>query len=233
MRRDERRVRLENARIQLLFTPHLCEPRDPLEVLAAALPYVDAIQVRPKRADPSPGSSGAPPPPTRSVARDVFDWCIRVIDLVRSTRVDALVLVNDRVDVAMSLLDAGVDGVHLGQDDLAVELARELLGPDALIGLSTHTQTQVALAQELDLDYLGFGPIHATATKGYVRGLGSEAAWVAQRGSQIPLFPIGGISVENVGELTNIGRAAVSSTILRADDPARAARILRSLLAAD
>jgi len=162
----------------------------------------------------------------------VHDWTLRVLDLVAAhPGLDVPVLVDDRVDVARTLLERGCAGVHLGQDDAPPELARELLGEAPLIGLSTHSPAQVVASLEQPVDYLGFGPIHATSTKGYVRGLGPEAAWVAAQASDRPLFAIGGIDATNAGELEDVGRAAVSSAILAAADPARAARELRELLA--
>jgi len=226
------RDRLREARLYLLFTPTLCGARDPLEVLAAALPHIDLVQVRPKQADaaldpatPSRGLSAT------SSARLVHDWTVRVLDLVAAHPGHPIpVLVNDRVDVARALLERGCAGVHLGRDDAPPRTARTLLGADALIGFSTHSQAEVAAALDEPVDYLGFGPIHATPTKGYLRGLGAEAAWIAAQASPLPVFPIGGIERSNAGELEELGRAAVSSAILSAEDPARAARELRALL---
>jgi thiamine-phosphate diphosphorylase len=216
--------------LYLLFTPQVCGARDALGVLAAVLPWIDVVQVRPKAADSGldARSSGGPALAATS-ARELFDWTVRVLDVVRA-RPEVLVIANDRIDVARSLLEHGCAGVHLGQDDAPPRLARELLGPTAVIGVSTHSMEQVALANEEPADYLGFGPIHATATKGYARGLGAEAAWVAQQASSLPIFPIGGIDATRAGELSGLGRAAVSSAILAADDPAQAARTLRAML---
>lgn len=222
-RGDERRARLAAARLMLLFTPELCAPgREPLQVLARALPALDAIQVRLK--DPELGTSPA---------RALYDWSLSVLELVRAAESRALVLVNDRVDVAAALRTQGLDGVHLGADDAPPALARRLLGPAALIGLSTHAVTQVAASESAPVDYLGFGPIHPTATKGYARGLGAEAAWIAAQGSAFPLFPIGGIDAGNAAELQDVGRAAVSRAILAAEDPLAAAREIRALLTGD
>jgi thiamine-phosphate pyrophosphorylase len=207
----------------LLFTPELCAPRDPMEVLEAALASVDVVQIRPKRA-----SSSAP-----CAARETYDACVRVLDLLSAhPGVDVLVIVDDRVDVAVALWERGCAGVHLGQDDCPIAIARRLLGPDPLIGLSTHDVRQVGEAGETSVDYLGFGPVHATSTKGYALGLGSETAWIASEGAHVPVFPIGGIDATNIEELARIGRAAVSSAILRADEPGKAAGELRSLLLA-
>jgi len=223
---SDARACLARARVLLLFTPELCGARDPLEVLAAALPFVDVVQVRTK-----PAGALAPSP---APARMTWDWSLRVLDLARAPRTSAFVLtVDDRADVAHALQDQGLAGVHLGQDDMPRAAAREFLGPDALIGLSTHGLQQVGEALEEPVDYLGFGPVHATRTKGYERGLGSEACWIASEACALPLFPIGGIERSNAQELARVGRAAVSAAILAADDPARAARELRALLESD
>ena len=212
-----------DARLMLLFTPELCGPRDPIAVLDAALDSVDVVQIRPK-----PAGSAAP-----CAARDVYDWCVRVLDLVAARKDrDVAVLVDDRVDVAAALLARGCRGVHLGQEDCPASIARGILGDSAWIGLSTHDARQVGESWDLPVDYLGFGPVHATTTKGYERGLGPEAAWIASEAAGRPVFPIGGIDATNIGELARIGRAAVGSAILGADDPARAARELRALLLA-
>jgi thiamine-phosphate diphosphorylase len=225
MREDQAaglRERLAAARLMCLFGPELCGGREPLGVLERALPWIDVVQVRPK----PPGSSRA------QAARESRDWCLRVLELVERSRLPTLVLVNDRVDVARTLRDCGLAGVHLGQEDCPPKLARELLGALPLIGLSTHDLVQVARASEEPIDYLGFGPIHPSATKGYERGLGCELAWVAQAASSLPVFPIGGIDLANAHELAGVGRAALSQAILAAEDPARAARGLRAVLEA-
>lgn len=230
---EARRERLRQARLYLLFTPEVCGARDPLETLAAVLDWVDVVQVRPKAPDRAIDPGGREAPRVQTEARELFEWCRRVLALVESRAHRPLVIANDRVDVARSLGDAGVDGVHLGQEDCPVDVARGLLGPAALIGLSTHSHAQVVESGELAVDYLGFGPIHATPTKGYERGLGAEAAWIAAQATALPLFPIGGIALTNAAELAEVGRAAVSSAILAAADPARAARELRQLLEPD
>jgi len=218
-----RRELLARARLMLIFTPAACGANDPLAALESALSDgagVDVLQVRPKRSGRGEGA--------RASARETLEWTRRALALRRSR--ELLVIVNDRVDVARALRDEGCDGVHLGQTDAPPSVARELLGPEALIGLSTHTPAQVVLAGEEPVDYLGFGPVFPTATKGYARGLGPERAWIAAEAGALPLFPIGGIDASNAGELERIGRAAVSSAVLAADDPARAARVLRAQL---
>lgn len=219
---DELRERLAAARLYLIFTPSLCGARDALAVLEALLGRVDVVQVRVK--------DGA----GRTDAAATFAWTGRALELcARLGDAAPPVLVNDRVDVARALAERGCAGVHLGQDDAPPRLARELLGPRALIGLSTHDAGQVVRAGDEPVDYLGFGPVHATSTKGYARGLGSEAVWVAAQATHLPVFPIGGIDAGNAGELEEVGRAAVGAALLGAADPVRAARELRALLAGE
>lgn len=225
-RHEGLRERLRDARLLLVFTPDACGGADPRSVLEAALPHVDVVQVRPKAV----GGAGREHAPCE--ARATYEWTLRVLDLVRAgPNRHVLVTVDDRVDVARALFDAGCAGVHLGQDDMSAAAARAFLGPDAIVGWSTHSAEQVAEVDEDVVDYLGFGPIHATDTKGYARGLGAEACWIASSGTSLPVFPIGGVTLENAVELARVGRAAVASAILAAPDPARAARDLRALLA--
>lgn len=218
---SERAAQLQATRLALLFTPELCR-HDPLETLEAVLPWIEMVQVRIKH----------PEDPTwPSPAAALYQWTERVLELVNgSSHGRVLVLVNDRVDVAASLVQRGVDGVHLGADDCPPAIARGELPGDALIGLSTHSTRDVVDAQEEPVNYLGFGPIHATATKGYSHGIGSETAWIIANATPLPVLPIGGIHRGNIEELAPVGRAAVSSAILAADDPASAARALRQEL---
>lgn len=215
------RERLAAARVLLLFTPESCAGREPLAILDAVLDWIDVVQVRPK----APGSR------VPCDARAAHDWTVRVLDLVHARKdVDVLVTVDDRVDVARLLWPRGCAGVHVGADDLPPAEARAFLGGDPLIGLSTHSFEDVLASEDEAVDYLGFGPVYPTRTKGYERGLGSEAAWIASQASARPLFPIGGISLDNAHELTRIGRAAVASSILAAVDPSLAASELRAQL---
>jgi thiamine-phosphate diphosphorylase len=222
------RARLASARLMLVFTPELCGGRAPLAVLEQLLGEVDVVQVRPKPAPEAALEGIAVDPPAE--ARASYDWTARVLELAASRREAPPILVNDRVDVAMALADAGCAGVHLGQDDLPPERARELLGDGALIGRSTHDALQVVNAQDEPVDYLGFGPVFATSTKGYARGLGPEAAWIAAGASARPLFAIGGVTLARADELERVGRAAVGAALLQAEDPAAAARALREML---
>ncbi len=160
----------------LIFSPHLC-PR-PEEVLERVLPAADILQVRVKES-----------PDARSSAAENERWCRLALELARSHARPPLVIQNDRLDVALALVSEGLAGIHLGAEDCPPREARRLLGEVPLIGLSTHGPRDVVRAEEEPVDYLGFGPVYATSTKGYGKGLGAEAAWVAYSGSSRPVFP--------------------------------------------
>ena len=124
------------------------------------------------------------------------------------------------------------DGVHLGQDDLPTDAARQLIGEGRLLGRSTRTVEQLLQAQREDCDYLGVGPIYATGTKPDKQPQG--LAWARQAADQakLPWFAIGGISAEKVPELRSHGvtRVAVVGAIMAADDPHAASTALLSAL---
>ena len=136
----------------------------------------------------------------------------------------ALFIVNDRIDLALAV-DA--DGVHLGQDDLPTEIARRLLGPERLLGRSTHNLEQVREANSEDCDYLGLGPVHDTAVKPSVPQSGELVGEALTLGTK-PVFAIGGINVSNLAALTARGcrHVAVIGAIMGAADPGQAARDL-------
>ena len=118
-------------------------------------------------------------------------------------------IVNDRVDIALAL---GADGVHLGQDDLSPEAARRLLGPEAIIGYSTHNPEQAREAARLPVDYIAVGPVFATSSKerpDAVVGLDGLRR-VRQETGSIPLVAIGGITRENARSVLDAGADAVA-----------------------
>ena len=129
-----------------------------------------------------------------------------------------LFIVNDRCDLALAV-DA--DGVHLGQGDLPLDLARKVMGPDKLIGISTHNPDQVRAASAGKPDYLGFGPIFKPGSKqDHDPVVGIEGLRAIRTLTSLPIFAIGGITVENVGEVMKAGAngVAVISAILKAPD---------------
>jgi thiamine-phosphate pyrophosphorylase len=140
----------------------------------------------------------------------------------------ALFVVNDRPDIAVA---AGADGVHLGQDDMAVQDARAIVGPELLIGRSTHSPEQVDGAA--GADYIGVGPVHATPTKLGRPAVGVDLVRYAAASARVPFFAIGGLDATTLPEAVRAGatRAAVVRAISEAADPEAAARALRAALA--
>jgi thiamine-phosphate pyrophosphorylase len=145
----------------------------------------------------------------------------------RADEAGALFVVNDRPELA---LRCGADGVHVGQDDLSVPAVRELVGPDLLIGLSTHSPEQIAAAA--GADYIGVGPVYATPTKAGRAAVGLELVREAAASAAVPWFAIGGIDLENVDEVVaaGAGRVAVVRAIRDAADPRATAAELRRRL---
>jgi thiamine-phosphate pyrophosphorylase len=137
---------------------------------------------------------------------------------------------NDRPDLALL---AGADGVHVGQDDVSPAQARAVVGPDRIVGRSTHAPDQAAAADaDPDVDYLAVGPVHETPTKPGRPAAGLD--YVAHAAGSVgkPWFAIGGLDAGNVHEVLERGatRIVVVRAITEADDPERAARALRDAL---
>lgn len=129
-----------------------------------------------------------------------------------------LFIVNDRCDLALAV-DA--DGVHLGQGDLPLDLARKVMGPDKLIGISTHNPDQVRAASACKPDYLGFGPIFKPGSKqDHDPVVGIEGLRAIRSLTSLPIFAVGGITVDKVGGVMRAGAngVAVISAILKAPD---------------
>lgn len=127
-----------------------------------------------------------------------------------------LFIVNDYLDVAKI---ADCDGLHLGQSDISIELARKILGNDKIIGLSCHSLRQALLAEEKGADYIGIGPVFPTLTKPEYNAIGPDIIGQLKKRIRIPFFPIGGINQQSIGRLISSGakRAAVCSAILQAE----------------
>ncbi len=142
----------------------------------------------------------------------------------------ALFILNDRPDLVEV---TGADGVHVGQDDATVADARAVLGRDRLVGLSTHSPTQVDAAAEVAVDYIGVGPVHATPTKPGRPAVGVELVRYAVVHASVPFFAIGGITPANVHAVREAGatRIAVVRALTDAPDVAYAARALRAAIA--
>ncbi|CAN5915899.1 hypothetical protein BH23PLA1_BH23PLA1_42160 [soil metagenome] len=143
----------------------------------------------------------------------------------------AVFIMNDRPDLARL---AGADGVHLGQEDVSVRDARRIVGPNALIGVSTHDREQLDAALLAGASYLGVGPVFPSDTKSFESLAGLAFVRHAAETTNLPWFAIGGINESNLEEVIESGasRVAVSSAVVRADRPRRAAAALKSRLEA-
>ena len=193
-------------RLCLLLSRDLCR-LEPLEVLDRALDGgVDLVQLREKELAPA----------------DFLAWALEALPLCRRRGIP--LVINDQLDVALA---SEADGIHVGQDDLPPREIRPLLGPERLIGLSTHSLEQLeTAADEGFADYVGFGPAFPTSTKGYESGLGADAVLSASVFARLLVLAIGGITPENrplLGQRTGV---AVSSAICAAERPEEVAAAL-------
>ena len=158
-----------------------------------------------------------------------LDLCDAVVAL--SHEYQASVIVNDRVDLARM---SGASGVHVGQEDLPPAAARQQLGPEAIVGFSTHSIAQVEAALREPVSYIAVGPVFGTATKdtGY-RAVGLEFVSAAARlAGQTPIVAIGGITLDNAGSALAAGASSVAviSDLLTDGDPVkRVAAFLRTV----
>jgi thiamine-phosphate pyrophosphorylase len=199
---------LAAARLYLLVTRSLSRLPVAEAVAAACRGGVRVIQVREKE---------APDAEVLAVTRDLA---------AVAREAGALLLVNDRVEVAV---EAGADGAHVGPGDLPPAEARRILGPDRILGVTTHDLAQANRAVAVGADYIGIGPVFPTDTKGVpVRVIGPEAAGRVARAVRIPAFAIGGIAPGNARRVRDGGcdRAAVCAAILGSADPEGAARAI-------
>ena len=201
------RERLQDSRLYLV-----CDAR-PLEFLRAALRGgVDLVQLRDKTLDDDGLIVAARP------FREAAD------------ELGALFLLNDRPDLVAA---CGADGVHVGQDDATPAAARAVVGPDRIVGRSTHAPAQAdAAAADPDVDYLAVGPVHVTPTKPGRPAAGLDYVAYAAASVPKPWFAIGGLDAGNVAEAVARGarRIVVVRALTVARDPEAAARELRQAL---
>jgi thiamine-phosphate pyrophosphorylase len=209
----DRRARLAAARLYLVCGA-FPDARDLPELLRGAIAGgVDVVQLREKQ---------LPDEELVSVAHAARALC---------EQLGALLIVNDRPWVA---IEAGADGVHVGQDDMPAAEVRELVGADMLIGLSTHSPAQIDAVDAALVDYIGVGPIHETPTKPGRAAVGVELARYAAAHAPVAFFAIGGLNAGNLVDVLDAGaqRACVLRAVADARDPRLAARELIELIEA-
>ncbi len=210
---DERRERLARARLYVVTGARQAQG-DLTSFLDSILDAgVDIVQLREKDAE----------------AGDLLRWSTEF--RAAADRHGALFVINDRPDLAMA---TGADGVHVGQNDLPVSWARRVVGPDVLVGLSTHAPREYDAAHEA-ADYLCAGPVYATPTKPGRPATGLDvvvhAAARERSGREVrPWFAIGGVDPDTLSAVIGAGatRVVVVRAICDAPDPAAAARLLIS-----
>jgi len=200
--------------LYVITDPSLSRGRSHMEIARAALEGgADAVQIRDKS----------------SPAYNLGLVTAEIQPLAR--KFGAALLVNDRVDVALL---AGADGAHVGQDDLPAREARRLLPRPRLIGVSAGSREEALRAERDGADYVGVGPVFATATKPDAgEPLGLERLAGIAGAVTIPVVAIGGITLDNVARVfeAGAGGAAVVSAVVSAEDIAAAARALKRRIA--
>lgn len=139
----------------------------------------------------------------------------------------ALLMLNNRPELVGQ---AGADGVHIDRDGLDLAQARATIGPDKLLGTSTHSPEEIDAAQRLPLDYISVGPVHATPIRPNATPVGHALITYASRGSKLPFFAVGGIEPTNTGAVAAAGaqRIAVVRAITESSQPERAAAVLKA-----
>jgi thiamine-phosphate pyrophosphorylase len=207
-----RQARLADARLYVVTDAR--RERGDLEDFLDAIcdASVDIIQLRDKTA-------------TEDELRAASDVFRRVAE-----RRGALFVLNDLPGLAVQV---GADGVHLGQEDVHPDHARSVVGPDLLIGRSTHDVAQIDATAEEDVDYFAVGPVHATPTKARRSAIGLDPVRHADRHASHPWFAIGGLTDDTVEAVLEAGarRIVVVRAVCDADDPAAACWRLRRALA--
>ena len=208
---SDRRTRLGRARLYLVCGANPDGSDLPDLLRGAIAGGVDIVQLREKH---------LPDDELVAVANAARALC---------ERLGALLIVNDRPAVAV---EAGADGVHVGQDDMPVAQVREIVGPDLLIGLSTHSPGEIDAVDPALVDYIGVGPINETPTKPGRPAVGLDLVRYAAAHSQVPFYAIGGIDPTNLDDVLDAGatRMCVLRAIASAADPEVAARALRDRL---
>jgi thiamine-phosphate pyrophosphorylase len=203
---DDRRNRLARARLYLV-----CDLRSDQFLEAALRGGVDIVQLRVKR-----GSDEA-----------ILRGAERYAAVCAQS--GALLIVNDRPDLATR---AGADGVHIGQEDMSLGQARAIVGEGLLVGLSTHSRSQVDRSE--GADYIGVGPVYETPTKPGRPAAGLGLVQYAAANARVPFFAIGGINASNVDHVVSAGaeRIAVVRALSESEDPEGTARALRLALPA-
>lgn len=213
MNPNQRLAAFAAADLYVVITEAFCAGRHAHEILVQALMAgVRLVQLREKDLN----------------GRSLYNLALEFRRLTEAA--GALLIIDDRLDIALA---CAADGVHLGQEDLPVEVARQI-APDLIIGASTHSLEEALTAQEQGASYVNIGPIFATQTKPGVIPLGLEAIDRIAPRLRIPWTTMGGITRANIAQVVFHGaqRPAVMSAVTAAADPQAAALELRQIILA-
>ncbi|MFC1682925.1 thiamine phosphate synthase [Candidatus Zixiibacteriota bacterium] len=204
----DRKLLLPKVRLCVITDRRLSRGRSFEEVVKAAIAGgAQMIQFRDKELDDGP----------------FYHHAFRLRSVTREAGV--LFIINDRVDVAQSV---GADGVHVGEHDLPVDVARQLIGPEMILGASAAVPAEVRKAQAAGADYLGVGAIFPTGTKGDANHVGLERLVQLRPLVDVPILAIGGIAMDNAAESIEAGAdgVAVINAVVGAEDISTAAALL-------
>jgi thiamine-phosphate diphosphorylase len=206
---DKRKI---NYSLYLVTDSVLARKSIPEVVKKAVIGGVTCVQIREKSAD----------------TRDFIDIAIAVKNIL--AEYDVPLIINDRIDIALAV---NADGVHLGQNDMPLYMARKICGPDMIIGISSESQDDAVEAEMKGADYIAVSPVFSTPTKtDTVLPLGLSGITNIKKSVKIPVIGIGGINLSNAAAVIKSGAdgIAVVSAIMAADDPGKAARELRAAI---
>ena len=158
--------------------------------------------------------------------KEFYDLALKVKEI--TSRYGVPLLINDRIDIALAV---DSEGVHIGQDDMPADIAREIIGEDKILGVSASTVEEAKKAEIDSADYIGSGAVFPTATKDDADSVSKEELKKIIDSIDIPVVAIGGITVENASTLKGSGIAGVSvvSAIMSAEDPKEASEKLKEI----
>ena len=158
--------------------------------------------------------------------KEFYDLALKVKEI--TSRYDVPLLINDRIDIALAV---GSEGVHIGQDDMPADIAREIIGEDKILGVSASTVEEAKKAEIDSADYIGSGAVFPTATKDDADSVSEEELKEIVDSIDIPVVAIGGITIENAHTLKASGIAGFSvvSAIMSAEDPKEASEKLKEI----
>ena len=158
--------------------------------------------------------------------KEFYELALKVKEI--TSRYDVPLLINDRVDIALAV---DSEGVHIGQDDMPADIAREIIGEDKILGVSASTVEEAKKAEKDSADYIGSGAVFPTATKDDADSVSKEELKEIVDSIDIPVVAIGGITVENANTLKGSGIAGFSvvSAIMSAEDPKVASKKLKKI----